>query len=128
VSSKEVFFKLDTQIGDDEESDYVIEGDKIMKQQVQPKPQQLFEKAPVSDQSYSTTVNPFEFHHRDQVTTEITNMDTEKIHGFQAGLEELIQQVTTTTETLKSNLKATEESQLPTIASASSIAGIYPNR
>jgi hypothetical protein len=93
-----------------------------MKQKVQPTPQRLFEKAPVSDQSYTTTVNPFQFHHRDQVTTEITNMDTEKIHDFQAGLEELIQQVTTTTETLKSNLKKTEESQLP------ALAGIYPNR
>jgi hypothetical protein len=122
VSCKEIFFKIDTQIGDDEESDYVIEGDKIMKQKVQPTPQQLFEKTSVSEQSYTTTVNPFEFHHRDQATTEITNMDTEKIHGFQAGLEELIQQVTTTTETLKSNLKATEESQLPVLA------GIYPNR
>jgi hypothetical protein len=49
-------------------------------------------------------------------------MDTEKIHGFQAGLEELIQQVTTTTETLKSNLKATEKSLLPTLAD------ILPNR
>ncbi len=122
MSGKEDFFKLDTQIGEDEESDYVIEGDKIMKQKVQPTPQQLYEKAPVSEQSYTTTVNPFEFHHRDQFTTEITNMDTEKIHGFQAGLEELIQQVTTTTETLKYNMKATEESQLPTSA------GIYPNR
>ncbi len=122
MSGKDTFFKLDTQIGEDEESDYVIEGDKIMKQKVQPIPQQLIKKTPVSEQSYTTTVNPFEFHHRDQITTEITNMDTEKIHGFQAGLEELIQQVTTTTETLKSNLKATEESQLPVLA------GIYPNR
>jgi hypothetical protein len=93
-----------------------------MKQKVQPTPEQLIKKTPVSEQSYTTTVNPFESHHRDQVTTEITNMDTEKIHGFQAGLEELIQQVTTTTETLKSNLMATEESQLP------ALAGIYPNR
>jgi hypothetical protein len=93
-----------------------------MKQKVQPISEQIIKNTPVSEQSYTTTVNPFEFHHRDKVTTEITNMDTEKIHGFQAGLEELIQQVTTTTETLKSNLKATEESQLP------ALAGIYPNR
>ncbi len=64
MSGKEVFFKLDTQIGEDEESDYVIEGDKIMKQKVQPTPQQLFEKATVSEKSYTTTVNPFELHHR----------------------------------------------------------------
>jgi hypothetical protein len=93
-----------------------------MKQKVQPIPQQIIKNTPVSEQSYTTTVNPFEFHHRDQVTTEITNMDTEKIHGFQAGLEELIQQVTTTSGTLQSNLEEKEESQLPTIA------GIYPNR
>ncbi len=120
--AKKILFKLDTQIGEDEESDYVIEGDKIMKQKVQPTTEQLIIQNSVSEQSYTTTVNPFELHPRDQVTTEITNMDTEKIHGFQAGLEELIQQVTTTTETLKSNLKATEKSQPPVLA------GIYPTR
>jgi hypothetical protein len=93
-----------------------------MKQKVQPTSEQLIIQNPVSEQSYTTTVNPFEFHHREQVTTEITNMDTEKIHGFQAGLEELIQQVTTTNETSRANLKATEESQLP------ALAAIYPNR
>jgi len=47
---------------------------------------------------YSTTINPFGPHESHQATTEITNTDTEKIVEFHAGLEDLINQVTTSTE------------------------------
>jgi len=106
-----LFYKTDAEV--EEESDYVIEGDKIMKQKMSLSPEQLVKKAQVLENFYSTTVNPMDFPHRDQVTTEMTNKDAEKIHDFQVGLEELIQHATTNNEASNEGLKRPGHFELP---------------
>jgi hypothetical protein len=99
-----VFLK-DSNAEEEEESDFVIEGKKIMKQKVQTTPihQTLHEDSQRFLQLYESTVSPVDVqpYSYQQVTTEITNIDDEKIQEFQAGLQDLIEQATTTTEALK---------------------------
>jgi hypothetical protein len=104
---------------EEEESDYVVEGDQIMKQkkhsevdesdyvieghQIKKQKLQLISNddtpvvsTPQSEPFYDFSVTPFRYYQDSpQITTEITNSDSDKIEEFQAGLEGLIQTSTT---------------------------------
>jgi hypothetical protein len=81
------------QLSDEDESDYVIEGHQIMKQKL-PLISNIVNPGGSTLQSvpyYDFSVTPFRYYQESpQVTTEITNSDSEKIEEFQSGLEGLI--------------------------------------